>query len=127
MAGPPTDDELRRELSELRARVSELTDAAAIAERDVARYRLLLEHLNVGVFVSSLEGRMLECNDRTVEMSGESRESLLNKDLVTQYENPNDRARLVAELRSKGRVRNFETWTRQRSGKRLAASMNAVL
>jgi PAS domain S-box-containing protein len=70
---------------------------------------------------------MLECNDRTVEMSGETREALLTKDLVTHYENPDDRARLVAELRGSGRVRNFETWTVQRGGKRVAASMNALL
>ena len=127
MARPETDDELRKELSQLRARVDELTSSAAAVERDAARYRLLLEHLNVGIFVSSLDGRMLECNERTVEMSGESREMLLSKDLVTHYENPDDRARLVAELRSKGSVRNFETWTIHRSGKRVAASMNAVL
>jgi len=127
MVQPETEDELRKELSELRASVKQLTEATAATERDAARYRLLLQHLNVGVFVSSLEGRMLECNDRTVEMSGDSREALLTKDLATQYEDPNDRARLVAELRSTGRVRNFETWTRQPSGKRLAASMNAVL
>jgi two-component system, cell cycle sensor histidine kinase and response regulator CckA len=127
MAEPDTDEELRKELSEARARIDQLTNVAAAAERNLVRYRLLVEHLNVGVFVSSLEGRMLECNDRTVEMSGESRDSLLTKDLVTQYENPDDRARLVAELRSNGRVRNFETWTRQPNGKRLAVSMNAVL
>ncbi len=127
MARSESDDDLRKALSDARARIDELLSAAAATEMDVARYRLLLEHLNVGVFVSSLDGRMLECNERTVEMSGESRDSLLNKDLVTQYENPEDRARLVAELRSNGRVRNFETWTRQRSGKRLAASMTAVL
>jgi PAS domain S-box-containing protein len=121
------DDELRKELSEARARVDELTARAAAAERDAMRYRLLLEHLNVGVFVSSLDGRMLECNDRTVQMSGESRESLLGKNLVTQYEDPNDRARLVEELRGKGAVRNFEIWTRHPDGKRVAASMNAVL
>jgi len=127
MAGPETNDELRRELSLARARVDELTRVAATAERDAMRYRLLLEHLNVGLFVSSLDGRMLECNDRTVQMSGESRESLLSKELVTHYENPNDRARLVEELRSKGRVHNFETWTVHRDGKRVATSMNAVL
>lgn len=127
MARPETEDDLGRELSELRARVQQLTDRASLAERDAVRYRLLLEHLNVGVFVSSLEGQMLECNDRTVQMSGETRESLLSKPLATHYEDPNDRARLVAELRGTGAVRNFETWTRQRSGKRVAASMNAVL
>ncbi|HXK16826.1 MAG TPA: PAS domain S-box protein [Polyangiaceae bacterium] len=127
MAQPETDDELRRELRELRARVVELTHSAATAERDATRYRLLLEHLNVGVFVSTLDGRMLECNERTVQMSGESRESLLNKDLSTHYENPDDRARLVAELRGTGSVRNFETWTVHRDGTRVASSMNAVL
>ena len=127
MAEPKTDDELDKELSELRARVLELTASAAAAERDATRYRLLLDHLNVGVFLSSLDGKMLECNDRTVEMSGESRESLLTKDLSTHYENPNDRARLVAELRSTGSVRNFATWTVQRDGKRVASLMNAIL
>jgi PAS domain S-box-containing protein len=127
MAPPDTEEALRQELHSLRERVEQLTASAARAENDALRYRLLLDHLNVGVFVSSLEGRMLECNDRTVAMSGESRESLLNKQLATHYENPEDRARLVAELRSTGAVRNFETWTRQRSGKRVASSMNAVL
>jgi PAS domain S-box-containing protein len=127
MARPKTEQELGQELSDLRARVQQLTQSAASAERDALRYRLLLEHLNVGVFVSSLDGRMLECNDRTVQMSGESRESLLSKELVTHYENPDDRLRLVTELRSTGSVRNFETWTRQRDGKRAASSMNAVL
>jgi PAS domain S-box-containing protein len=124
-AGP--DDELRRELSELRARVDELTQSATVSQRDATRYRLLLEHLNVGVFVSSLDGRMLECNERTVQMSGESRDSLLNKNLATHYEDPDDRARLVAELRGTGSVRNFETWTVHRDGTRVASSMNAVL
>jgi PAS domain S-box-containing protein len=122
-----TDHDHAAELEELRAQLRALTETAAAAERDATRYRLLLEHLNVGVFVSSLEGRMLECNDRTVYMSGESRESLLSKDLVTHYENPNDRARMVDELRRTGAVRNFETWTIHKSGKRVASSMNAVL
>jgi PAS domain S-box-containing protein len=127
MARSDSEQELRRELNELRARLDELTANAAAAERDATRYRLLLEHLNVGVFVSSMDGRMLECNDRTVQMSGETRESLLSKDLVTHYEDANDRARMLAELRANGSVRNFETWTRQRDGKRVASSMNAVL
>jgi PAS domain S-box-containing protein len=126
MAKDDNDDRLQ-ELSALRARVRVLEQAAQSAERDLVRYRLLLEHLNVGVFVSSLDGRMLECNDRTVQMSGESRESLLSKDLSTHYENPADRARLVTELRGTGAVRNFETWTRHGDGKRVASSMNAVL
>src|SRR6185503_19543899 len=66
-------DELGKELTQLRADANRLAERAAAAERDAQRYRLLLSHLEVGVFVSSLDGRMLECNDRTVEMSGETR------------------------------------------------------
>jgi PAS domain S-box-containing protein len=125
---PPveTEEALRRELNELRAHVRQLTDRVADADRDALRYRLLLEHLNVGVFVSSLDGRMLECNDRTLQMAGETRESLLNIPLSGFYENPGDRDRLVAELRGTGSVRNFETWIRHRNGKRVASSMSAV-
>src|SRR6478609_6539232 len=115
MARAETEEELRRELDELRARVRHLTEQASGAERDAMRYRLLLEHLNVGVFVSSLDGRMLECNERTLEMSGENRESLLQIPLSGFYESPSDRERLVAELRGTGAVRNFETWIRQRN------------
>jgi two-component system, cell cycle sensor histidine kinase and response regulator CckA len=122
-----SDDPRRPELEALRQRVRALELAAGLAERDLTRYRLLLEHLNVGVFVSSLDGRMLECNDRTVAMSGERREVLMATNLASYYENPDDRARLLAELRSKGSVRNFETWTRHGDGTRVASSMNAVL
>jgi PAS domain S-box-containing protein len=126
MAQPGSDDDLPVQ-SERRGRLDEPSQPARASEGEATRYRLLLEHLNVGVFVSSLDGRMLECNDRTVQMSGESREMLLSKDLVTHYENPNDRARMVAELQANGSVRNFETWTIHRDGKRVASSMNAVL
>ena len=120
-------DEPGQELSAPYAHVQRLPDSASQAERDALRYRLLFEHLNVGVFVSSLDGRMLECNDRTAQMAGESREALLTQELITRYEDPNDRLRLVAELRNTGSVRNFETWTRQYGGRRMASSMNAVL
>src|SRR5689334_1201477 len=127
MAAAETEEQLRRELTELRASVRELSERAATADRDAMRYRLLLEHLNVGVFLSSVDGRMLECNDRTLEMSGETRENLLQIPLSGFYESPSDRERLVAELRGTGSVRNFETWIRNRSGRRVASSMSAVL
>src|SRR3954449_6314976 len=100
MAQPETENEL----DELRRQVQELTQRAANAEREATRHRLLLEHLNVGVFVSSLDGLMLECNDRTLQMSGESREALLNGQLSARYEDPKDRERLVMELRNHGSV-----------------------
>ena len=57
---------------------------------------------------------MVGCSNATIaprRWPGESREALLTQELITRYEDPNDRLRLVAELRSTGSVRNFETWT----------------
>ncbi|RYZ04875.1 MAG: PAS domain-containing sensor histidine kinase [Myxococcales bacterium] len=116
------------ELAELRARVRELEEQATASAHLGARYQLLLNHLNVGVFVSSIEGRMLECNDRTLQMSGApNREALLAIDLASMYERPEDRARLLAKLEADGEVRGFESWTRSPDGRRQCSSMNAVL
>lgn len=128
---PPdaTDDSAtQRELATLRARVAELEERATAAQGIDARYRLLLEHLNVGVFLSSLDGRMIECNERIVEMSGlGTREELMNRDLRSTYANPEERERLVRALREDGQVRGFETWTRRPDGEPLCSRMNAVL
>ena len=108
-----TEEALRRELEELRASVRQMKENADGLEREATRYRLLIAHLNLGTFVSSMDGQMLECNDRTLEMSGETRSSLLARPLSSYYENPTDREHLVKELRDTGAVHNFETWTRE--------------
>ena len=128
MARPATEHDLGQELSDLRASVQQLTDRALLAERDAVRYRLLLAHLNVGVFVSSLDGRMLECNDRTVEMSGETRESLLTKEACHPLRKIRTTERgSWPSCVAPAPCATSRLWTRQRSGKRTASSMNAVL
>ena len=98
----------------------ELESALVGFERGSKRYQLLFDNLNVGVFVSSLDGRMLDCNQRAVQMAGEpSREALLGSDLVSRYENPADRERMVKALREHGEVRDLVGARRQLTGRRL--------
>lgn len=119
---------LERENSALRERVRELEAALVASERGSKRYQLLFDNLNVGVFVSSLDGRMLDCNQRAVQMAGEpTREALLGSDLVSRYENPADRERMVKALREHGEVRDMEMWTRRPDGSRVCGAMTAVL
>ncbi len=121
-------DERDQELAELRARVRELESRAAATAGLDARYRLLLDHLNVGVFLSTMGGRMIDCNDRVVQLAGEaSREALLAKQLDSAYERREDRAKLLAKLQTSGEVRNFETWVRRPDGRRACSSLSAVL
>ena len=58
-------------------------------------------------------------NERAAQMAGEpTREALMGSDLVKRYENPEDRARMVKQLRETGRVRALEMWIRRTDGSR---------
>jgi len=128
MPQDPPDSELRRELASLREQVQHLSAELTVAKRGDARYQLLFDNLNVGVFVTSLDGVMLECNELVAKMAGEpSRAALLGRKMVSRYENPDDRARMVEQLRGTGAVRNLEMWTVRGDGKRHCSSMTAVL
>jgi two-component system, cell cycle sensor histidine kinase and response regulator CckA len=128
MSHDPQDSDLRRELSSLREQVQQLSAQLTVAKRGDTRYQLLMDNLNVGVFVTSLDGIMLECNELVAQMAGEpSREGLLGRKMVSRYEDPSDRERMVQQLRDTGAVRNLEMWTVRSDGKRHCASMTAVL
>ena len=70
-----------------------------------AKYRTLLEHANDGVFLESLDGKILEANTKACEMLGYTREELLQLNAIdllpeplTKNINP-----LLKELISKGK------------------------
>jgi PAS domain S-box-containing protein len=128
MSLDPHESELRRELAALREQVKQLSAELTVAKRGDTRYQLLFDNLNVGVFVTSLDGIMLECNELVAQMAGEtSREALLGRKMVSRYENPDDRARMVQQLRETGAVRKLEMWTVRSDGQRHCSSMTAVL
>ncbi|MES1184296.1 MAG: PAS domain S-box protein [Myxococcales bacterium] len=128
MAQELNHSEIGREVAALREQVRQLSVELAIAKQGDARYRLLFDNLNVGVFVTSLDGVMLECNQLVADMAGESsREALLGRQVVSRYENPADRERMVQQLRDHGEVRKLEMWTRRSDGLRQCSSMTAVL
>ena len=128
MSHDPQDTQLQRELASLREQVQQLSAELTAAKRGDTRYKLLLDNLNVGVFVTSLDGVMLECNERVASMAGEpSSTALIGRKMVNRYENPDDRARMVGQLRETGAVRNLEMWTRRSDGSRHCSSMTAVL
>lgn len=124
---PENEGSLSHELSNLVDGVLQLMDEGADAKRDALKYRLLLRNLNVGVFVCTVDGKILECNEGILELWNDTRKGLLGRNLATRYENPNDQARLLASLKAHGFVRNFETWMLQSNGERIATSMNAML
>ena len=105
-----TNEKLREEIAE-RVRTEE-----ALRESE-GRYRGLFEGVPVGLYRTSLEGRILDANTALVEMLGyPDRESLLAAKAVDLYVDPEVRRREQALLEREGFVRGFEMRLRQRDG-----------
>ena len=94
--------------------IADTTDRRAAEER----YRLLFEEAQEGVFVSTPEGNLLDCNTAFIRMLGyDSRAEVLAMDIASQlYKHPEDRTRFMREMRANGYVRNHEVTVRRKDG-----------
>jgi PAS domain S-box-containing protein len=95
-------------------------------ERHVAeeKYRMLFEQAQEGVFVATLDGKLLDCNDAFVTMLGYvSREELTAVDIDSVlYPIPDERAAFRNEIEAHNYVRNFEITIRRKDGLLLTAA-----
>lgn len=110
--GPPkkycaylTDITMRKEFEE-RLRASE------------RRYRELFEKVQEGVFISSVEGRFIDCNQAFLDMLGySSKEELLGIYIPTDlYVNPEDRKVLQRRIEQDGFIKNWEVQFKRKDG-----------
>ncbi len=84
----------------------------------------------VGLCISRLsDGRLLEVNDILESLLGYGRHEALGHTTLElgTWDNPEDRSRLVATLREQGRVPNFETRLRRKSGGCLDVLLSAEM
>ncbi|MBN1475230.1 PAS domain S-box protein [Candidatus Sumerlaeota bacterium] len=92
------------------------------------KYRSLVENLNIGVFRSTPEtpGRILHANEAMARIFGyDTPEEMLQAAPLDFYLNPEDRSRLIEDLRRHGLVRNREMLHRRRDGTPFWASFTA--
>ena len=82
-----------------------------------ARYRLLFERNLAGVYRSTPDGRLLECNEAFARIYGfESVEDALSHKARELYEVPDERAAFLEKLRGQGRLVGVETRGRRKDG-----------
>ena len=92
------------------------------------RYRKLFEAALVGVYLTTLDGRILDFNDTMMAMLGyESREECLRKRSSDFYANPAERERLIELLRKDGIVPGKEALLRRKDGSDVDVLGSAVL
>ena len=81
------------------------------------RYRLLFERNLAGVYRTTLEGTMVDCNDSMAEMFGyESREELLSQGAADLYFENADREAFLARLHEARVLTNSELRMRRKDG-----------
>jgi len=97
-------------------------------DRHVAeeKYRMLFEQAQEGVFVATLEGKLLDCNDAFVTMLGySSREELMALDIDSVlYPVTEERESFRKEIDAHNYVRNFEITVRRKDGTLLTAAQS---
>jgi two-component system NtrC family sensor kinase len=82
-------------------------------------YRRLFEHVGVGVYISSKEGKFLNANQALLEMLGyESKEEFLKIDIAKDlYLKPEDRQKFQEMIERDGRVIDYEVDFKRKDGK----------
>jgi len=107
-----------------------LTQARAFRERQVseARYRLLFDQNVAGVFRTTLDGRVLDCNDALVRYLGyDSREELLAQPAWELYHQRSDREEFLRLLQQNRAVLQIRIPLRRKDGSSLLGVVNASL
>jgi diguanylate cyclase (GGDEF)-like protein/PAS domain S-box-containing protein len=92
------------------------------------RYRLLVERSPAGVYRTTLDGRIRDCNDAFCRIVGyTSREELLEHSVVDIYFSAGDRNKFTDSLQFKNSLTNFEQCLRRKDGSAVWVLENATL
>lgn len=91
------------------------------------KYRNLFERVQHGLFISSKEGRFLDCNKALLNMLGyQSKEEFLGIDIAKDlYVNPEDRKRFQEMVEKEGYVKDFEVEFKKKDGEKITILLTA--
>ena len=91
------------------------------------RYRTLFEESRDAVYMSTLDGRMIDANQAAVDLFGYPRPELLARSLDELYYDASDRRRFRDEIFRTGYVRDYELRLRRADGLPVHALLSATL
>jgi diguanylate cyclase (GGDEF)-like protein/PAS domain S-box-containing protein len=102
-------------------------DEAALRDSE-GRFRALFDNVVDGVYQAAPSGELLTANPALVQMLGfDSVAELERRNMGEFFIDPRERARLLSELKSYGRVRHFEYQLRTRNGRVIVVLENSRL
>ncbi|MBM4308023.1 MAG: PAS domain S-box protein [Deltaproteobacteria bacterium] len=91
------------------------------------KYRNLFERVQHGLFISTREGRFLDCNQAMAEMAGyNDKEEFLKIDIARDlYVNKEDRRKFQRLIEEQGFVKDLEVEFKKKSGERITVLLTA--
>ncbi|HJW14232.1 MAG TPA: PAS domain S-box protein, partial [Thermoanaerobaculia bacterium] len=97
--------------------VTEQRRAERAADQSELRYRMLFQGNLAGVYQTTLEGKILDCNDSFAQIFGYgSREEVLSLPAWEFYLTPEDRKTSLARLTERKSLTNYEQCLRRKDG-----------
>jgi PAS domain S-box-containing protein len=102
-------------------------------ERDLKaseeKYRTLFERVRHGLFISTKEGKFLDCNQALLDMLGyENKGEFLKIDIARDlYVNPKDRRRFRKLIEREGFVKDFEVDFKKKNGETITILLTATV
>jgi len=101
-------------------------ERTALLSTSETRYRTLVDNAMTGVYQTSLKGEFLFANPALVQMLGyQDAAEIIGVRVLDHYKNPQDRERMLAQLKKEGRVINFEIEILTRDGQAKTALLSA--
>jgi diguanylate cyclase (GGDEF)-like protein/PAS domain S-box-containing protein len=103
----------------------QIEEALKVSEK---RYRALFERNLAGVYRSTTDGRLLDCNESFARIFGyASREEVLRQDAWNFYVKPGDREAALAKLVERQSLTNYELCMRRKDGSQVWVLQNENL
>ncbi len=91
------------------------------------KFRNLFERVRHGLFISTKEGRFLDCNQALLEMAGyQDKEEFLKIDIAKDlYMNPEDRKNFQSLIEKLGYVKDFEVEFKKKNEEKITSLLTA--
>jgi PAS domain S-box-containing protein len=90
---------------------------AEVASTVAGQYQVLFENNLAAVYVSTLQGKLLNCNSAFLRMYGfSSKEAALAYPVAFHYSQPSEREQFLSDLGRQGHVLNYECTQRRQDG-----------
>lgn len=92
------------------------------------QYKKLFENNLLGVYISTIDGKLIDCNFAFVKMYGySSKEEVLQIPAVNFHQDDTGRHKFLEELKSNGYLVNYESLTDRKDGTKIWTLENVIL